>query len=912
MMRLLPQFDHIFQFLPRPSLILLPDAPKFTIVGVNDSYLDVVNSAKKDLIGKGVFEAFPENPEDKISNGVGNLRNSLNLVISQNELHKMSLQKYDIPIRGTSKFKVKYFNPQNIPIKDDNGNITHILHSVEDVTDKKKLELSLAIERQRFNDLYFQAPSCMGILKGPNYVYELANPLYLELIGAKDIIGKTVKEVLPELETQGIFEILDNVYKTGETFLANEMLVKFDHHKNGELVDRYLDFNYQANRDENGTINGILFFASDVTELVLARKKVEESKKRYKELIENLPVATYSCDLEGRILLYNKAAVELWGREPDTEKDKWGGSVKVYSENGNPIPIDLYPMVRAVKEGRKINDQEIIIENSNGDKRNILPNPVPFFDSSGRVTGAVNVLVDITNRKRAELKLIKSEKRLNQAQETAHLGNWELNFETGTCLWSSETCKIFGLSPTEHTQSYASWLSYIHEKDKDTVLNSITESHKTLNDLILNYRITLKDGTVKFIHGICKFEFDTNQKPIGLYGTTQDVTERKKTEKILRESEKKYRQIVETAQEGIWVIDEHNITTFVNNKLCDILGFSKDEMMGKDIYFFMDDDTKPVAAQLMQNKKNGYADQKEFKYISKSGKDVWTHLSSNPLFNEAGIYKGRLAMVTDITERKNTDEKLGNLIKELAHQNQENERKAAELCQSNKELVKTNKELDSFVYSVSHDLRSPLTSILGLVSFIEEDSKEPDTIEQVKMIRTSINRLDGFIKNILNYSQNNRTELEIQNIHLKKTIHDVVESVHNMKEADGISFKIDIKEQHPFYSDWQRFNTVVENLVSNAIKYHSEAISGRYIKLTGTSNKEELKLSISDNGMGIAPEFHDKIFEMFYRLPGNTIGSGIGLYIVKETVDKMHGTIEIESKKGVGTTFNITLKNLKE
>ncbi|MBK5194395.1 MAG: HAMP domain-containing histidine kinase, partial [Flavobacteriaceae bacterium] len=185
-------------------------------------------------------------------------------------------------------------------------------------------------------------------------------------------------------------------------------------------------------------------------------------------------------------------------------------------------------------------------------------------------------------------------------------------------------------------------------------------------------------------------------------------------------------------------------------------------------------------------------------------------------------------------------------------------------------------------------------------------------LEQVKMIRASINRLDGFIKNILSYSQNNRTGLETQKIPIKKAIKEIVNSVRNIKEAKGISFQIDIEEQKPFYSDWHRFNTVLENLVSNAIKYHTKEVPGRYLKLTGTSCKEELKLSISDNGIGIDPEFHDKIFEMFYRLPSTTDGSGIGLYIVKETLEKMQGTIEVQSEKGVGTTFIIILKNLKK
>lgn len=776
-------FDQVFQLIPAPSLLLLPDAPKFTIVAVNKAYLEIVKTKEEDLIGKGVFEAFPENPEDKISKGVENLRNSLVFVNDFKEKHKMPPQKYDIPIRGTPGFKVKYFNSQNIPFLDDDGNITHILHSVEDVTDKRQLQVSLEIERKRFNDLYFQPPSCMGILKGPNHVYELANPLYLELIGVQDIIGKTVKEILPELEAQGILKILDRVYETGETFSANEMLFKFNYHGNGELVDRYLDFNYQANRNSDGIIDGILFFATDVTELVLARKKTEESEKRYKELIQNLPIATVSSDFEGRILLYNKAAVDLWGREPEIEKDKWCGSYKIYCKDGNPLPDEISPMAKAIREGRKTTAEEIIVERPNGTKVNVLINPVPYTDSSGKVIGIVNMGIDIT--------------------------------------------------------------------------------------------------------------------------------ESKKAEKILSESEKKYRQIVETAQEGIWVIDEDNKTTFVNKKLCEILGYTREEMMGKDIYFFMDEEAKQIARELMQKKMEGYHDETHFRYISKSGKEVWTHISANPLFDEAGNYKGSLAMITDVTDQRNKDNKLRKLNKELAYQNQEKEIRAAELSFSNKELVKTNKELDRFVYSVSHDLRSPLTSILGLISFIEEDSREPDTLEHIKMIRASIHRLDEFIGNILSYSQNNRTTLVTQNIPIKQTINEVISTVRNIKEANGITFNIDIDERQPFYSNWHRFNTVLENLVSNAIKYHTKEVSGRYVNFNGTTNKKEFKLRISDNGIGIDPKFHEKIFEMFYRLPGDTEGSGLGLYIVKETLEKMQGTIEIESEKGVGTSLIIKFKNLK-
>ena len=391
----------------------------------------------------------------------------------------------------------------------------------------------------------------------------------------------------------------------------------------------------------------------------------------------------------------------------------------------------------------------------------------------------------------------------------------------------------------------------------------------------------------------------------------RDITERIKAEKALTQSEKRYRQIVETAQEGIWVIDENHKTSFVNKIMGEILEYTPEEMMGKEISFFMDEEGKQLVAKSIIRKKKERSSQRQFKYISKSGKEVWANVAANPFINSKGIYEGSMAMVTDVTERKQNKEKLEQLNIELAFQNDEKENYAAELITTNTELLKTNRELDRFVYSVSHDLRSPLTSILGLISFIEEESLETDTLEHIGMIRNSVNRLDDFIKNVLSYSRNNRTGLDIVQIPLQQTTTEIVNSLRSIKDAENILFEIDIKEQQPFFSDRLRLNTLLENLISNAIKYHKTNQTDSFIKIIGQSNHEKLFLSIIDNGIGIASKHHDKIFDMFFRLSGKKNGSGIGLYIVKDTVQILQGSIEVHSEEGKGTTFNITLKNLK-
>ena len=167
-----------------------------------------------------------------------------------------------------------------------------------DITEKKRLESAFETERLQFFDLFSKAPSSMGFLKGPDHVFEMANPLYLQLMGKKDIIGKTVKEVVPEVEEQGAIAMLDHVYRTGETFTANEMHFRFDKYNNGTLVDHFLNLTYQAHKGNDDKIDGILFFAVDVTEQVVSRKKIEESEARLNEAQALAKVGNWETDLE--------------------------------------------------------------------------------------------------------------------------------------------------------------------------------------------------------------------------------------------------------------------------------------------------------------------------------------------------------------------------------------------------------------------------------------------------------------------------------------------------------------------------------------------------------------------------------------------------------------------------------------
>ena len=593
--------------------------------------------------------------------------------------------------------------------------------TAKDITEKKQFEKASVVERERLLDFYNLSPACLAILKGPNHIHELTNCLYLKFLNKKDILGKSILEVLPEMEKQGIIQLLDDVYRTGIPYIAKEMLIQIDLNSNGVLTDTYMNFMYQAHRDSLGQIDGIFVFAIDVTEQVKSRIQIEESEKMYHQLISELPVAAYACDANGKIIFFNKAAALLWGTTPIIGVDSFCGFAEIFDEAGRSVPVEESAMAISLNEARIVSDWSGTVERVDGQKRYIVTHVVPYIDALGNVTGAVNMVTDITATKVAQISL--------------ELQNTQLAFQN-------------------------------QEKE-----------NRAAELVIANKELAYQN----------------------------------------KEKENRAKELI------------------------------------------------------VANKELAYQN----------------------------------------NEKENRATELVVANKELIYQNKEKEQRAEELFLTNVQLVKTNKELDRFVYSVSHDLRSPLTSVQGLISIIESESRELETLKHIQMISTSIERLDQFIKRILSYSQNNRVGLDIEKIEIQNTVQMIYAALQNTRQAVGITFEVDIQEGCNFYSDKVRFYAILENLISNAVKYHKIVGSDRFIRVIAKTSDENLQLEIIDNGIGIPLEYHKKIFDMFFRISSKSEGSGIGLYIVKDTIEKLEGTVRILSPKKGGSTFKINLKNFK-
>lgn len=232
------------------------------------------------------------------------------------------------------------------------------------------------------------------------------------------------------------------------------------------------------------------------------------------------------------------------------------------------------------------------------------------------------------------------------------------------------------------------------------------------------------------------------------------------------------------------------------------------------------------------------------------------------------------------------------------------QRKAAE-----RELIKRNFELDSFVYRASHDLKAPLNSLMGLIDILTEENINEDQLRYIKMMDRSVVKLDVFIRNLNDFSRIARLELSGQNIDFPLVIGEIREGLRYMDNADRVEIREKLEGEQAFRCDPFHLEVILSNLISNAIKYQDHEKENSWAEVRVNASETEACIEVADNGIGIPKVYQDRLFELFFRASNQSFGSGLGLYITQNAVRKLNGRIEIESEEGVGTTFRIVIPN---
>jgi signal transduction histidine kinase/ligand-binding sensor domain-containing protein len=242
-------------------------------------------------------------------------------------------------------------------------------------------------------------------------------------------------------------------------------------------------------------------------------------------------------------------------------------------------------------------------------------------------------------------------------------------------------------------------------------------------------------------------------------------------------------------------------------------------------------------------------------------------------------------------------------LEQLVHQRTE------KLNETIHQLNKTIKELDAFVYSASHDLIAPLKSVMGLVELARRQNTQPEIGGYIDHIERSIKKLEDVINNMIQYSQNSSLEILNEEVNLYELVQECFADIRFLPGLEAVSFEVDINKDTIVKSDRKRLKIIVNNLISNSVKYQDDRKESHQVRITFERGKTTWKLEVYDNGIGIDKQYLSRVFEMFYRATDRSKGSGLGLYIVKETVERLYGEIYVDSEKGQWTKFTMAIPN---
>ncbi len=429
-----------------------------------------------------------------------------------------------------------------------------------------------------------------------------------------------------------------------------------------------------------------------------------------------------------------------------------------------------------------------------------------------------------------------------------------------------------------------------------------------------------KTGSVIDIQIDWNYRRNEQDSMVGFTAVNTDITEQKQAEAALRASEERYRILVDTMTEGLGTQDEHGVIQYVNDKLCDILGYTRHEMIGKPIIDFVGESNLQRWMELMRARRRGDANHYEGEIPHKDGTMIHVLVSPQVLRDEQGRYRGSFGVFTDLTERKLAEQELAEYREHLE----------AIVAERTANLDRAEKELKDFAYTVSHDLRSPLVSIQGytgelehslevLRAAIEAGLPALDMAQQVAVrvelgeqipealhfIEAGVSKMDGLVSAILQLSRMGQREMRYEPVDIAQLVAENLKAQAFAIESADVSVKT--MNLPTFITDRLAIGQVFGNLLSNAIKY-LDPRRPCVIEVSAETGDQATRFNVRDNGRGIAEKDIQRVFEIFQRCgKQDGQGEGMGLTFVEALVRRLGGQIWCKSDLGRGTTFSFIL-----
>ncbi len=733
------------------------------------------------------------------------------------------------------------------------------------------------IEHQ-LNNLFEQAPVAIAVMHGPDFIVEIINEMALQIIGKpkEQLMYKPLFDAMPEARNQGFEAIFSSVFKTGRRMVIEEIEARLLRNGNPEKI--FAKLVVEPLREEDGSILGIMIAAYDITEHVTARKKIEISELRYRQLIQSVSVALYTCDKEGRILLYNQAAVELWGREPKVGTELWCGSWKIFQTNGQLLPLDKCPMAIALTDGR-VETFEIIIERPDGSRRHVLPYPQPVLNDKGEITGAINLLLDITEHAKIREALHLSEERFGNIIDQVGAGIAQTDITGKFIAVNEQYCRLVGRSEESLLKMRIRDVTHPEDLKQDLLLlKHCVEEGKSFT---MEKRYLWPDGSVVWVNNSVSLIKGSDNLNF-LTAVSIDITEAKKMEARLIESENRFRNLCNTIPVIIWMADNTGNCTYLNKQWYDFTGQTPEIALGDGwLNAVHPADRETTTGAFFEAMPGEASFVMEFRIRDEPGNYRWFLNSALPSYDEDGNLKGYLGSCTDITDNK-----------------------------------KLSQQKDEFMSIVSHELKTPVTSLKAFTQLLEmkfSTAGDQSSSSIMRRMDMQITKLNTLISDLLDITRMDEGKLVFKKEVFSFTglVNETVEELQRISTSHTIV--TEIFDNCLLTADRERTGQVLTNFITNAVKYSPGADK---IIVRVTIQDDCVVCAVKDFGIGIEKKKQSRIFSRFYRVEGEKFdtfpGLGLGLYISAEIIRKQSGKIWFESEPLRGSTFFFSLPVNKE
>ncbi len=827
-------------------------------VEVNPAMVKMLGySSKEELIAIDIKTELYFQPED---------RESLVLQEKYEEMGIFRLKKKD-----GSEIWVEDHGWYNL---DENGQILFHEGIMRDITERKISEELLKESEERFKLLFDKAPIAYQSLDENGFLNDI-NETWHELMGynKEEVTGHWFGDFLNP-------EYLD-LFKKELTALKIRDKIETELEmttKQGSVITIRLEG--RIGHTASGDFKQIHCVLSDITERRKSEKVIADERILLRTLIDNIPDAIYVKDVEGRKLISNKADLEALGLSSENEViGKTDLEIPILQYSNQTYTDDLY----VIQTGKSILNKTEAITDGMGNKRYFSTSKFPLINDSGEIIGLIGVGHDITKQKQTEQKLVQLSKGIEQSPASIIITDTKGNIE----YVNSKLLEITGYSYEEIKEKNPRIFQsgYTSKEEYGRLWETILDGNEYRGEM----QNTKRNGELFWESVLISPIRDEANNIINFMAIKEDITNRKKADlEILKLS-----VAIDQNPASVVITDTRGVIEYVNKKFLNVSGYVQDELIGKVIRILKPGHINDEIYVDIWNRL--YAGQEwkgEHQNRTKTGDKYWESVLISPIKNREGKITNYILLSEDISDRKKMEK---------------------DLIAAKEKAVESDRLKSAFLANMSHEIRTPLNSILGFSDLLTD----PDLIPQSRrefadLINLSGNNLLSIINDVLDISKIEAGQITLNESKLsaQRLISDIQKEYSFKASSKGIEFRFAPgipDEDIIFQSDEMRIKQVLINFVGNALKFTDHG----YIEIGVKLEKESIQFHVKDTGIGIAKEYHDKVFDRFRQVEAAHTrkygGNGLGLAITKNLAELLGGKIWLESKPEKGSTFFFAL-----